>query len=371
LNNKIITYLYGILTLVIPAAFVILALFICDSYSCITFEDESASIFSQISAYLPKIFLILVWFIATKIFIHFFVKIYLKKRVFNYETNSGYIIASKVTKLISYSIFTIISITILFKNIGAIITSLGLIGFGITFALQKPILNFVGWLNLIVNKPYSVGDRIKIGEVRGDVIDINIMNTVVEALLEISDTKSGKIATFPNELILTSPVYNYTKSSNYLIEDLKIGITYESDYKKAMELLKGIIKENTKKIIDLLKKRITKKEIELDEAIKELTKRFISMKKGNEKELEKKIEQLKQEKKELTTSAEDLPDEFVPRVRIDLSQSSIDLVAFFVTPFYRIRKTKTEIYLAFLDAIKNEKNIEIAYPHLEIRRGKI
>ena len=35
------------------------------------------------------------------------------------------------------------------------------------------------------------------------------------------------------------------------------------------------------------------------------------------------------------------------------------------------RKTKTEIYLAFLDAIKNEKNIHVAYPHLEIKGGKL
>ncbi|MEK6904127.1 MAG: mechanosensitive ion channel domain-containing protein [Nanoarchaeota archaeon] len=371
MKNRLLTYVYGIIIVAIPVAFVIAVLTLCNSYSCISFGKESISFFSKFSEYLPKAFLILVWFIGVRIFIYLFVRIFLRRYVFEYKTDSQYIVASKLSKLIAYTIFVVISLSIIFKNVGAIITSLGLIGFGITFAMQKPLLNLVGWISLIVNKPFLIGDRISIGQVKGDVIDINLMNTVLEGLLENSDTRSGKLVTFPNEWILTMDITNYTRSSNYLINELRIGITYESDYRKAISLLEKIIKDNTKKIVALMKKRITRKESEIDETIKHLTKRFLAIKqKEEEQKIQKKIEELKQEKLGLSASAEELPEEFVPKIRIDLAQSSIDLIAFFVAPYDRIKKTKTEIFLAFLDAIKSEDDIEVAYPHMQIMSKK-
>jgi len=68
-----------------------------------------------------------------------------------------------------------------FQGFGSISTFLGLLSAGLAIALQDPIVNLAGWLFLIWRRPFNVGDRIQIGEHRGDVIDVRIFQfTVME-----------------------------------------------------------------------------------------------------------------------------------------------------------------------------------------------
>ena len=80
-----------------------------------------------------------------------------------------------------WAFMIIVLVTSIFKDVGAILTSLGLIGFWITFALQKPIMNFVGWLTVVITHPFTIGDRIEVQGIRGDVISIHTMYTRLQA----------------------------------------------------------------------------------------------------------------------------------------------------------------------------------------------
>jgi small-conductance mechanosensitive channel len=258
----------------------------------------------------------------------------------------------------------------LFKNIDAFITSLGLIGLGLTFALQKPVLNFVGWLTILTQDLYSEGDRIRVGNIRGDVKKIQLMNTVIYGLLETTDLRSQKIVTIPNEMALTMDVENFTKDSNYVLDELRISITYESNYHKAMNLLESIITRNLKNNLKLYINREKKKKLKIENFLADVEKKKQTQEK---QENEKSTSELQKEKETIQKEIENLEEigeEFKPKIRLEMADSAIILSAQFVTPYNQIKKNRTEINVAFLDTVKKENDIEVAYPHMELVLGK-
>jgi len=120
-----------------------------------------------------------------------------------------------------------------------IITALGFIGVGLTLALQEVLLSFIGWLVLIVVRPFQLGDRVEIDKIIGDVVDVRIFYTT---LLEVgnwveADQSTGRLVNIPNNFIFRKSVFNYTHGFEYIWNEIKILVTFESDYKKAKEIM--------------------------------------------------------------------------------------------------------------------------------------
>ncbi|MFH1400685.1 MAG: mechanosensitive ion channel domain-containing protein [Nanoarchaeota archaeon] len=335
----------------------------CRGGKCLTAFSHWEPFFGTALDFLPKaVFLIVLYFIF-RIPSHYGIEVVLKKLFQDKE--DSFSATSKFLKFALWTIYALIALNILFDNIGSIVTSLGLIGFGLTFALQKPILNFVGWLTIIFKGLYKEGDRIKVGTARGDVRSIQTMNTILEGLLETSDLPSGKILIIPNELVLTGEVENYTKETNYIREELHITITYESNYHKAMKILRDIVVEQIRKNRNTYKRRLVRKEREMNLFLNKIITEP-SPDKRADVNLQKEADKLQKEKQQAEQAVAELEEEFKPRIRIDLLDSAIQLIAQFPTPYDQIKKNKTDIYLAFMDTIRNEADIEIAYPHLQI-----
>src|SRR5437868_643677 len=105
----------------------------------------------------------------------------------------------RVLRLLTALIAVFIVISVLFVNWYAAVVSLGLISLILGFALQTPISSFIGWVYIMARAPYRVGDRIEMGDARGDVIDVSYLDTT---LWEIrgphlsSDHPSGRIVKF-------------------------------------------------------------------------------------------------------------------------------------------------------------------------------
>ncbi|MFH1591480.1 MAG: mechanosensitive ion channel domain-containing protein [archaeon] len=272
---------------------------------------------------------------------------------------------NKLLSFLIWAVFIVFSLSIFIGDLTALVASLGLVGFGLTFALQKPILNFVGWLVILFKELYTEGDRIKIHDVIGDVKEIQVMNTIVEGLLQSSDVLSGKTISFPNEFILSTEVENFTKESNYIVNELRISITYESDYHKAIRLLRDIIIKQIK----MNKSKYFKKIIKQKSDLNDLIAKWIDPKSDEKSQVHEEsvyIEQLKNEKEELEHDLKELEEEFKPLIRIEMLDSAIELIAQYKCPYDEIRKNRTEINIAFLDQIRKGKDIEIAYPHMQI-----
>jgi small-conductance mechanosensitive channel len=346
-----------------------LVLLVTTEYNYLSFiMKHLAWLLGHMMPYATKLFLIGMLFLFFKLIDAFLIKRLLMSVYKNLHKENDYKRISKLVTFAWWVLFIFAAVSLIFGNVLGLLASFGLIGFGITFALQKPILNFVGWVTIILKHVYSEGDRIKVGEIRGDVKEIQVMNTVLDGLLERSDRSSGKIVTFPNELVLTSEVQNYTKNYNYLVEEISITITYESDYHKARKLLREIIIDLTRKNKSHYKRNLNVQRKKVNAFISGLLTKYEGI---DSKEADEEAKKLQIEREQIDLELQKFDEEFKPRIRIDLLDSAIQLIAQFFTPYDKISKNKTEIFLAFLDAVKQEKNIEIAYPHLQIvRKGK-
>jgi len=126
-----------------------------------------------------------------------------------------------------------ILVTAIFVNWYTAVVSFGLISLILGFALQTPITSFIGWIYILVRKPYRVGDRIMIGNAKGDVIDVSYLDTTLWEFggqYLSSDHPSGRIIKFPNSEVLKTPVYNYSwPLFPYIWNEIKFQIAYDSD----------------------------------------------------------------------------------------------------------------------------------------------
>lgn len=139
----------------------------------------------------------------------------------------------RIHKLVVALVVSFIVISGLFVNWYTAVVSLGLISLILGFALQTPITSFIGWIYLMVRAPYRVGDRIKIGDATGDVIDVSYFDTTLWEFggrYLSTDHPTGRIVTFPNSEVLSSAVWNYTwPVFPYVWNEIKFHIAYDSD----------------------------------------------------------------------------------------------------------------------------------------------
>ena len=145
-------------------------------------------------------------------------------------------------------------------GIGSIVTYLGLVSAGIAIALKDPITNITGWIFILWNRPLDPGDRIQLGEHSGDVIDINMFNfTVMEIGNWVdADQNTGRLIHIPNGKIFTEILANYGKGFEYIFNEIPILVTFESDWRKAKNILQEIGKNIGAKSSKAAEKKIQK-----------------------------------------------------------------------------------------------------------------
>jgi small-conductance mechanosensitive channel len=130
-----------------------------------------------------------------------------------------------------------------------ILTVLTLIGAGLAIALRELLLSFAAWINIVARPPYKQGDRIEVNDVRGDVLDIGPLHTV---MLEIgswvdADQSTGRIAHVPNNWIFLYGVHNYTRGFSFIWNEISFTVTFRSDWTAAREIMIAIANENAEK----------------------------------------------------------------------------------------------------------------------------
>jgi small-conductance mechanosensitive channel len=118
-------------------------------------------------------------------------------------------------------------------------TFFGLIGAGLAIALREPLLSVAGRVFIFAGNMFTVGDRIEINKMSGDVIDVGFFYT---RMMEIgnwitSDQATGRIVQLPNSSIFGTPVFNYTQNFSYLWDQVDLPITYDSNLDAATRIM--------------------------------------------------------------------------------------------------------------------------------------
>jgi len=129
-----------------------------------------------------------------------------------------------------------------FAGMQALATFFGLLSAGLAIALKDPVADLAGWAYIMWRRPFEVGERIQIGAHAGDVIDLRLFQFTLNEIGNWvdADQSTGRIIHIPNGQVFTEPVANYDKGFKYIWNEVPVLVTYESDWRKAKEILIGI-----------------------------------------------------------------------------------------------------------------------------------
>ena len=145
-----------------------------------------------------------------------------------------------------------------------------ILAIGLALALQKYIASFFAYFYINFSRIYNPGDRIRIGNIKGDVRRVGLIHTTLEEVGEdekLGGELTGRLLQVPNLIILDQPVLNYSKdysinndiiSSDYMYDEVRIPITIHSDAQAASELLDSILKRQDKTYIREVRKKFKK-----------------------------------------------------------------------------------------------------------------
>jgi len=139
----------------------------------------------------------------------------------------------RVVRLIGTLLIIFVVISFLFANWYTAAVSLGLISLILGFALQTPISSLISWFYIIIRNPYRIGDRIQVNDFKGDVVEINYLDTTLWEFggdYLTNDLPSGRLIRFPNSLIFQSAVFNYSwQKFPFIWNEIPFHVAYESD----------------------------------------------------------------------------------------------------------------------------------------------
>jgi len=154
---------------------------------------------------------------------------------------------TRVLNLLTFLAIIIIGLTLLSANWYTALVSLGVLSLILGFALQTPITSLIGWVYLLIRQPYRVGDRIQIGEAKGDVIDVSYLDTTLWEFggpYLSTQHPSGRIIKFPNSLVLNETVYNYSwPLFPYIWNEIKFQVAYDSDLDFIAQTMREVVEE--------------------------------------------------------------------------------------------------------------------------------
>ncbi len=154
--------------------------------------------------------------------------------------------ASRTVRQVAAALGVIAAIAIIAPDTGGLVTILTVIGAGLAISLREALLSVAGWLRIATMTEYRIGDRIEIGGIYGDVIDIRLLRTT---LMEIrgwvdADQSTGRISHIPNNFIWLHAVHNYNRGFSFIWNELPVTLTFRSDWEAAQDIMLGFAEES-------------------------------------------------------------------------------------------------------------------------------
>ena len=141
----------------------------------------------------------------------------------------------------------VIVVSIIFVNWYAAIAAFGVGSIIVGLAVQTPMKSFIAWIYILVRQPYRVGDRIRIAEATGDVIDVGYLDTTLWEFggqYLSTDHPSGRLIKFPNEKVLDELVYNYSwPLFPYIWNEVKFQVAFNADLEFIATTMQKITEE--------------------------------------------------------------------------------------------------------------------------------
>ena len=151
----------------------------------------------------------------------------------------------KFLAFLGYFLGLVILGTVFSERLSGLTVAFGVAGAGIAFALQEVIASVAGWVAITFGQFYSPGDRVQLGGIKGDVIDIGILRTT---LMECGqwvngDLYNGRIVRVANSFIFKEPVFNYSADFPFLWDEIILPVRYGSDWEFTRQVFTRVVDE--------------------------------------------------------------------------------------------------------------------------------
>jgi small-conductance mechanosensitive channel len=241
-----------------------------------------------------------------------------------------------IRKAISYSyglLLLLVAVALFADALVGFGTLVAVVLAGVAIALQDVLKSFVGWLYVSGRTGVQVGSRIEVDGVVGDVIDIGVFKTT---LLEIGNLvfgrqSTGRLVTVPNSKMISDNVFMSTTSNPFVWQEIRLFVTFESDWQRAEAILREIVNEIHEEIAP-----------ELARGFEKLERRY-AFKYGT----------------------------LTPIVYVSIAEFGVELDLRFLIPVRRRRGSVDRVSRRILEALAAEPNVRIAYPTYRVyRRGE-
>ena len=280
-----------------------------------SFIDDILNI---VEPYLDTIYFLIVVILVFIIFSVFLkiIKNILLKKVTRKKQISNVVTFLSLLKFIFAFLLIIVIILVYYGSWGDIGFVAGLLTVALGMALQKPITGVFAWLIIISRKQFSIGDRVIISNIKGDIINISLTHIHLE---EVGGTiegeeKSNRTVILPTSIIFEKEVINYNEKDDIILDEVTVAITYESNLEKAEK----IMNESVKKIMTTHWKFFMKKKL------------------------------------------------IGSHIRLRTKDSGIDVTVRYHTLATKRNAIATDIIREILKEIRKTDDVEIAYPHTQV-----
>lgn len=140
-----------------------------------------------------------------------------------------------------------VGLLLIVQTVGINLTTLnviaGAVGIGIGFGLQNIASNFISGLIILFERPIKVGDRVVVGDVEGDVVEIGARSTTVV-------TNNNIAIIVPNSNFIAAPVINWKYTDSKVRFEIPVGVAYGSEVRLVEKLLLEVARENPDVLAD-------------------------------------------------------------------------------------------------------------------------
>lgn len=234
----------------------------------------------------------------------------------------------RTRKTVNYSAAVVILLAlgnIWVDGVGTLVTVLALVGAGLVIALGEVVRNLAGGLYIALRHPLRIGDRVEIEEHAGDVVGVGAFGFT---LLEIrnwvdADQSTGRLLHVPNNLLFSRPLANFGAGLRWIWHEVSVPLTFESDWRRALELLEEIVARHAPDLDDP----------KAAEAIRHATRQYLIR-----------------------------YTHLTPTVYVDADDHGIRLTGRLLCEMRRRRGVNSRIWTDVLEAFAAEPGIEFAYP---------
>jgi small-conductance mechanosensitive channel len=277
-----------------------------------------SDILSYIEPYLDTIYFIIsiiFIFVIFSIILRIIKNILLKKVTRKKQISNVVTFLSLLKFIFAFFLFIVI-ILVYYGSWGDIGFVAGLLTVALGMALQKPITGVFAWLIIISRKQFSIGDRVIISNIKGDITNITLTHIHLEEVGGTIDgeEKSNRTIILPTSIIFEKEIINFNEKDDIILDEVTVSITYESNLEKAEQIMNDAVKI----IMEPYWKFFTKKKL------------------------------------------------IGSHIRLKTKDSGVDVTVRYHTLALKRNGIATDIIREILKDIRKTSDVEIAYPHTQV-----